>query len=344
MSRQLVNGLRYVVTGGAGFIGSHLCETLVARGHRVLAVDNLSTGSRSNLERLESHPSFSFELGDITKHGVLDRLAADADVVIHFAAAVGVKLIVDQPRATILTNLDGTQRALEAAERHGFRLVVASSSEVYGKSSSPPFSEEDDVVLGPSNKSRWSYAAAKMMGEFLTFAYCREAGVDATTLRFFNTIGPRQSGQYGMVAPRFVRQALEGSPLTVYGEGFQSRCFCDVRDVVAAVVAVAENPSISGETLNVGGEREISVRELAELVLELTGSSSEIVHVPYEVAYEPGFEDIPRRFPNTTRLRALTSWRPRYTLEQTLRDLIEYETAALETPAESLTGAVATGD
>ena len=244
MSRQLVNGLRYVVTGGAGFIGSHLCETLVARGHRVLAVDNLSTGSRSNLERLESHPSFSFELGDITKHGVLDRLVADADVVIHFAAAVGVKLIVDQPRATILTNLDGTQRALEAAERHGFRLVVASSSEVYGKSSSPPFSEEDDVVLGPSNKSRWSYAAAKMMGEFLTFAYCREAGVDATTLRFFNTIGPRQSGQYGMVAPRFVRQALEGSPLTVYGEGFQSRCFCDVRDVVAAVVAVAENPSI----------------------------------------------------------------------------------------------------
>jgi UDP-glucose 4-epimerase len=327
MPTQLASSSRYVVTGGAGFIGSHLVEALLARGHRVAALDNLSTGSLSNLAAIASHPNFSFHRADVTQPGVVDRLASDADVVIHLAAAVGVRLIVDQPRQTIQTNLDGTQRVLDAAERHGLRLLIASSSEVYGKSSTAPFREDDDVVLGATVRNRWSYAAAKMMGEFLALAYHREAGVDATTLRFFNTIGPRQSGQYGMVVPRFVRQALAGEPITVYGDGAQSRCFCDVRDVVDAVIAVAERPAISGQVLNLGGEREISIMALAGLIRELTGSASEIVRVSYDDAYEPGFEDVPRRYPDTAKLRALTGWRPRFTLEQTLEAIVELETA-----------------
>lgn len=339
MSAQIASGSRYVVTGGAGFIGSHLSEALLSHGHRVVAIDNLSTGSIANLDGFAAHPSFRFHEADVTQPGSLDRVAADADVIIHLAAAVGVKLIVDQPRDTIRTNLRGVEHALDAAERHGCRIVIASSSEVYGKSSTPPFREDDDLVLGPTTRNRWSYAAAKMMGEFMALAYHREAGVDATTFRFFNTIGPRQSGQYGMVAPRFIRQALAGESITVYGDGSQSRCFCDVRDVVDAVVAVAEQPSISGEILNVGGEREISILTLAQLIRELTGSGSEIVRVSYDEAYEPGFEDIPRRLPDSTKLRALTSWRPKFTLEQTLEAMIEQQ----ESTRPSAARAVAAG-
>ena len=321
------SGRRYLVTGGAGFIGSHLAGALLARGHRVVAVDDLSTGALTNLGHITGHPRFTIHAGDVTEPGVLDALAAEADVVVHLAAAVGVKLIVEQPSRTIRTNLDGVERALDAAERHGNRLLIASSSEVYGKSALAPFREDADVVLGATVKSRWSYAAAKMLGEFLAQASYREAGVDATSLRFFNTIGPRQSGQYGMVAPRFIRQALAGQPITVYGDGAQSRCFCDVRDVVEAIVAVAEDSRISGEVLNVGGGREISILALAELIRNLAGSDSEIIRVPYHQAYEPGFEDIPRRLPDTAKLRALTGWRPRYHLVQTLEAMIEHEAA-----------------
>ncbi len=323
----MLSGLSYVVTGGAGFIGSHLVESLLELGHRVVAIDDLSTGRLANLERVEAHPRFRFERGDVTQPKLLDRVTAGADVLVHLAAAVGVKLIVDRPKSTIQTNLAGVERALDAAERNRLRLLIASSSEVYGKNDKAPFREDDDVVLGATAKSRWSYASAKMMGEFMALAYHREAGVDATSLRFFNTIGPRQCGEYGMVAPRFTKQALEGRPITVYGDGLQSRCFCDVRDVVSAVVAVAETPCISGEVLNVGGEREITMLELARLVRRMTGSASEIVRIPYDQAYEPGFEDIPRRVPDCAKVQALTGWRPRHSLEQTLHAILDCEAA-----------------
>lgn len=329
MVESIASRPRYVVTGGAGFIGSHLTETLLARGYHVTVVDDLSAGNLANLAEVSRHPRFLFRQADVTAPGVLDGICRAADVIVHLAAAVGVQRIVDQPRGTILTNVAATERALEAAERFGARILLASSSEVYGKSERSPFREGDDVVLGPTTKSRWSYAAAKMVGEFLALAYHKEAGVDAVALRFFNTIGPRQSGQYGMVAPRFVRQALAGEPITVYGDGSQSRCFCDVLDVAEAVALVAETKSISGEILNVGGGREITIEALARLVRELAGSRSEIRRIPYDEAYEPGFEDIARRLPDAAKLEALTGWRPRRSLEQTLLSIIAHQAAPL---------------
>jgi UDP-glucose 4-epimerase len=327
MVQTIASGDRYIVTGGAGFIGSHLTETLLARGHHVTVVDDLSAGNLANLADAAAHSRFAFRQADVTRAGVLDRICERADVIVHLAAAVGVQRIVDQPKATICTNVEGAERALEAAERHGARILLASSSEVYGKSDRSPFREEDDIVLGPTTKSRWSYAAAKMIGEFLALAYHKEAGVDAVTLRFFNTIGPRQSGQYGMVTPRFVRQALSGEAITVYGDGSQSRCFCDVRDVAEAVALIAETKSISGEVLNVGGGSEITIGDLARLVRAITSSRSEIRCVPYDEAYEPGFEDITRRLPDSSKVEALTGWRPRYSLDQTLAAIITHEMA-----------------
>ena len=312
----------YLVTGGAGFIGSHLIDSLLAEGHRVLAIDDLSTGQIENLSAVASHPNLHFARASVTNDLVLDRLASEADVVIHLAAAVGVKLIVERPVRTIETNVTGTDHVLRAALRYNCRTLITSTSEVYGKGSRIPFSEDDDVLLGATSKSRWSYAASKMIDEFLALAYHRELGLAATVFRLFNTVGPRQSGRYGMVIPRLVSQAVAGEPITVYGDGNQSRCFCDVRDVVEAIVGLSKHSSAAGRVFNVGGTQEISIRRLAERIRTLAGSGSPIVPVPYEQAYAPGFEDMKRRVPDISRIGSLLDWRPVRTLEDILASVI----------------------
>lgn len=314
---------RYLVTGGAGFIGSHLCEALIAAGHRVTAVDDLSTGRLSNLAALEGHPDFHFARAALESDVVLDRLTSEVNVVFHLAAAVGVKLIVERPVQTIETNVGGTERVLQAALRYGCRVLLASTSEVYGKGSKVPFAEDDDIMLGPTSRSRWAYAASKMVDEFLGLAYGQEYGLPVIVFRLFNTVGPRQRGRYGMVVPRFVNQALRGEPITVYGDGTQTRCFCDVSDVVHAVIGLAEHEDAPGQVFNVGGTQNISIFALAQRVRELTGSGSEIVRVPYEQAYAPGFEDMARRQPDIDRIRLLTGWEPTVPLDETLRRACE---------------------
>ena len=312
----------YLVTGGAGFIGSHLIESLLAEGHRVLAIDDLSTGCRHNLVSVEAHPNFHFARAPITNALVLDRMTSEADVVIHLAAAVGVKLIVEHPVRTIETNVNGTDHVLRAALRYNCRVLVASTSEVYGKGSKIPFAEDDDVLLGPTQKSRWSYAASKMVDEFLALAYHREFGLATTVFRLFNTVGARQSGRYGMVIPRLVSQALAGEPITVYGDGTQSRCFCDVRDVVEAIIGLARHPGATGKVFNIGGAEEISMRQLAERIRAKAGSRSTILSVPYEKAYAPGFEDMMRRVPDASRIQSLLGWQPTRSLDDILHSVI----------------------
>ncbi|NCC32934.1 MAG: NAD-dependent epimerase/dehydratase family protein [Chloroflexia bacterium] len=312
----------YLITGGAGFIGSHLAEYLLAQGQRVLAIDNLSTGAMANIAHLLPNEHFRFARADVNDLVVLDRLASEAQVIIHLAAAVGVQLVVERPVHTIETNVRGTETILKAALRYGSRVLVASTSEVYGKATRVPFAEEDDILLGATSKSRWSYAASKMLDEFLALAYHREFGLDALVMRFFNTIGPRQSGRYGMVVPRFVRQALSNEPLTIYGDGQQARCFCDVRDIVRAVVALADHHLVGPERVfNLGNTREITITALAQLVKTLTGSSAELAYVPYAEAYAPGFEDMHRRVPDTTRINRLLGWSPTIALEETIGDI-----------------------
>lgn len=335
MSILSAQQLRYFVTGGAGFIGSHLVENLLARGSSVSVLDDLSSGRLENLSAVQGHPALSVRMGGLRNSALLSELVEDCDIVIHLAAAVGVERVVREPLATMESNLVGFERVLEAASQHRRRILVASSSEVYGKGVKAPFCEDDDVVLGATTKGRWSYAATKMVGEFLTLAHQRQTGLDGVVCRFFNTIGPRQSDQYGMVAPRFVRQALQGLPLTVYGNGAQSRCFCDVRDVVRAVADLSLCQAASGQVVNVGASNEITILELARLVLELTGSRSEIRMVPYSEAYEPGFEDIVKRVPDTTRLQGLTGWRPNWGLKETLQAIIDDERAKATNKANS---------
>lgn len=339
MPDSTAHSLRYFVTGGAGFIGSHLVETLLARGCAVSILDDLSSGRVQNLAAVEGHPALKVHIGNLQDAARLDELVAGCDIVIHLAAAVGVERVVREPLATMESNLVGFERILEAASKHQRRTLVASSSEVYGKGVKSPFSEEDDVALGATTKGRWSYAATKMVGEFLTLAHQRQNGLDGVVCRFFNTIGPRQSDQYGMVAPRFVRQALKGEPLTVFGDGSQSRCFCDARDVVRAVADLSLAPAASGQVVNIGSAREISILELARLVLKLTGSSSPIRMVPYSEAYEPGFEDIVKRVPDTGRVERLVGWRPEISLEQTLESIIENERSQLAHPVDELAAA-----
>lgn len=319
----------YLITGGAGFIGSHLCEKLIAQGNRVLAIDNLSTGRLSNIAHLLDNPNFHFARADITDGIVLDRLASEADVIVHLAAAVGVQLIVEHPVHTIQTNINGTEAVLEAALRYNCRLLVASTSEVYGKGSKFPFGEEDDLLLGTTSKSRWAYAASKMVDEFLSFAYQREYGLETISMRFFNTVGPRQTGHYGMVIPRFVQQALRGEAITVYGDGTQSRCFCDVRDVTRAIVGLAEHPGTACAVYNIGGTEEISINDLAERIRRLANSTSPIVRIPYDQAYAPGFEDMMRRVPDISRIETMLNWRPTRSLDDILLAVIEHETATL---------------
>jgi UDP-glucose 4-epimerase len=314
-----------LITGGAGFIASHLADALLAQGYRVLAIDNLSTGSLDNIAHLLHHPLFHFARCSITDDTVLDRLASEADVIVHLAAAVGVQLIVERPVHTIETNIMGTEAVLKAALRYSCRVLIASTSEVYGKGSRIPFAEEDDVLLGATSRNRWAYAASKMVDEFLGMAYQHEYGLEVVPFRLFNTVGPRQTGRYGMVIPRFVRQALVGEPLTVYGDGSQRRCFCDVRDIVQALIGLAEHPDAPGQVYNIGNREEVTILELAERVKALTGSDSPIVKVPYSEAYAPGFEDMQRRVPDTARIQALLGWRPSRSLDNILEAVVEYE-------------------
>jgi UDP-glucose 4-epimerase len=316
---------KILITGGAGFIGSHLCELLVHNGHQVVAIDDLSTGRLENIQHLMPIPSFQFVRETITNSQVLDRLTSEADILIHLAAVVGVKLIVEDPVNTIATNIMGTEAVLTTANRYQCKVMLASTSEVYGKGYKVPFNEEDDCLIGPTSHSRWSYATSKAIDEFLGLAYYHQFGLPVVVMRFFNTVGPRQTGLYGMVLPRFVRQALAGDPITIYGDGEQSRCFGDVADVIDATIKLAYHPDAVGQVFNIGSTEEVTIRELAEKVVVATGSQSKIVYVPYDEAYAPGFEDMRRRVPDLSKIHQLIGYQPRYSLEDTLRRVIVYE-------------------
>jgi UDP-glucose 4-epimerase len=302
--------VRYLITGGAGFIGSHLAERLLSRGDRVVLLDNLSTGSMENVRHLKSSDRLQYHLDNIENRQLLAELVDDADVVVHLAAAVGVKLIVESPVRTIETNVNGTQMILEAACKKKKLVLTASTSEVYGKNTNVPFHEDADLVLGPTTKGRWSYAASKALDEFLALSYWKEKKLPVIVVRLFNTVGPRQTGRYGMVLPNFVKSALENAPIQIYGNGKQSRCFCDVRDTVEGLIRLMDTDRSVGEVVNVGNTEEITIEDLAHTVKERTGSGSPIEYVPYDKAYEPGFEDMMRRVPSVEKLLHLTGFRP----------------------------------
>jgi UDP-glucose 4-epimerase len=312
----------YLVTGGAGFIGSHLVEALLGQGHHVVAFDNLSTGRLRNLDHLGHHPELRFVHGSVLDELAVDELMHACDSVVHLAAAVGVKLIVDEPLRSFTTNIRGSETVIESAFRHRRPILLASTSEIYGKNSEVPLRETDDRILGPTTTARWSYSTAKAVDEILAYAYHRERGLPTTVVRLFNTVGPRQSPAYGMVIPRLARQAVAGEPLTVYGDGSQSRCFCHVSDVVKALLGLLDNPAAVGGVYNVGSTEEVTIRELAERIVERSGSSSPIRLVPYDDAYPVGFEDMQRRVPSIDRIRALTGWEPTQTLDDILSQTI----------------------
>jgi len=316
--------LRYLITGGAGFIGSHLAERLLGRGDHVVLLDNLSTGSVENIRHLKSSDRLQYHLDGIENRQLLAELVDDADIVVHLAAAVGVKLIVESPVRTIETNVNGTQLILEAACKKRKLVVTASTSEVYGKNTNVPFHEDADLVLGPTTKGRWSYAASKALDEFLALSYWKEKRLPVIVVRFFNTVGPRQTGRYGMVLPNFVKSALDNSPISVYGNGKQSRCFCDVQDTVEAVIRLMDTSKSIGEVVNVGNTEEITIENLAARVKQRTGSSSPIEYIPYDQAYEPGFEDMMRRVPAVEKLEALTGFRPRTPLSEIIDRVAAY--------------------
>jgi UDP-glucose 4-epimerase len=302
--------VRYLITGGAGFIGSHLSEVLLERGAVVFVLDDLSTGSVENIRHLKTNGRFHYVFDSIQNKHLLAELVDESDIVIHLAAAVGVRLIVEHPVRTLETNIHGTQSVLDAASKKKKLVFIASTSEVYGKSDKVPFHEDADLVLGPTTKTRWSYAASKALDEFLALAYWKERQQPVKIARFFNTVGPRQTGRYGMVLPNFVRQALAGEPITVYGSGKQSRCFCDVRDSVESLIRLLATDQSIGEVVNIGTDQEVTIERLAHLVKERTESDSPVTFVPYDQAYEPGFEDMPRRVPSLNKLEKLTGFRP----------------------------------
>ncbi|WP_308307278.1 GDP-mannose 4,6-dehydratase [Streptomyces sp. ISL-10] len=313
---------KYLVTGGAGFIGSHLVDALLARGEPVVALDDLSTGRLQNLAGARNHGHFQFVHGSVLDAPLVDKLVGECDRVVHLAAAVGVKLIVEQPLRSFTINTKGTETVIGAAYRHGRPVILASTSEIYGKNSSGPLTEMSDRILGSPSVPRWSYSTAKAVDEILAELYRREYGLRATIVRFFNTVGPRQSPAYGMVIPRFARQAVRGEPLSVYGTGRQSRCFLHVTDVVAALVSLIDRPEAEGETFNIGSDEEISILDLAERLITYAKSASAVERVSYNEAYGPGFEDMDRRVPDTTKLRALTGWQPRRNLDDILADAV----------------------
>ncbi len=311
--------MRYLITGGAGFIGSHLAERLLEKGEQVVLLDNLSTGSMENIRHLKGSDRLEYHLDGIENRQILAELVDDADVIVHLAAAVGVKLIVESPVRTIETNVNGTQLILEAASKKKKLVLIASTSEVYGKNTNVPFHEDADLVLGPTTKGRWSYAASKALDEFLALSYWKEKKQPVIVVRFFNTVGPRQTGRYGMVLPNFVKRALDGEPIEVYGNGQQSRCFCDVRDTVEALLRLMPLDRAVGEVINIGNTEEVTIENLAKIVKHRTGSDSPIKFVPYDKAYEPGFEDMMRRVPSIEKLHALTGFRP----QTNLADIID---------------------
>jgi UDP-glucose 4-epimerase len=316
---------RYLITGGAGFIGSHLSDALIARGDEVVILDDLSTGSIDNVRHLLDNERFSVREGTVLNHPLVAQLAGRADVVVHLAAAVGVKLIVEEPLRSLLTNIRGTEIVLDAAAMGDCRVLVASTSEIYGKNAFGALTEDADRILGSPFIARWSYSEAKAVDEILAHAYWRERGTEAIVVRFFNTVGPRQTGDYGMVIPRFVRQALRGEDLTVFGTGEQQRCFCHVSDVVRAILALVDHPDSPGDPFNVGARNECSINELAASIIEKTASSAAVAHIAYEDAYEVGFEDMERRVPDTSKLERLTGWRHEKTLDDILDDVIAFE-------------------
>jgi UDP-glucose 4-epimerase len=317
--------MKVLVTGGAGFIGSHLVERYLHRGDEVYVVDDLSTGAMDNLEGVKSHEKFKYFLDSVMNVQLMAELVDYCDVIFHLAAAVGVRLIVESPVRTIETNIRCTEVVLNLAAKKRKRVLVASTSEVYGKREAVPFRESDDLLMGPTTKARWSYACSKAIDEFLALAYCKEKRLPTIVARLFNTVGPRQTGRYGMVVPTFVRQALMGEDITVYGEGTQRRCFNHVSDTVSGLVDLMDSERTTGEVFNLGNSFEITIQQLAERVRDLTGSQSRITLVPYEKAYEEGFEDMLRRVPDLTKIREVIGYAPKISLDQILNDVIEYE-------------------
>lgn len=321
--------MHYLITGGAGFIGSHLADYLIADGHHVHVLDNLSTGRLHNIRHLQDHERFGITVGNILDYPALEDLITDCDRVVHLAAAVGVKLIMEHPVQTIITNVQGTENVLKLANQHDKKAFIASTSEVYGKAMDTngaldSLGEDNNWTLGPTTKRRWAYACSKAMDEFLARAYFEEKRMKVVIARFFNTVGPRQMGRYGMVIPNFVQQALRNDPIRVFGDGEQTRCFTYVGDAVSAVAGLMDAPEAEGEVLNIGSPEEVSMNELAERTRELTGSDSEIVHVPYEEVYGAGFEDMRRRTPDISRLRAMIGYEPTFSTDDILKSVIEY--------------------
>ena len=314
----------YLITGGAGFVGSHLAEELLSRNHHVLIIDNLSTGSMRNIEHLKVNPKFTYAIDDIANEHLLAELIDSCDTVYHLAAAVGVKLIVERPAETIETNIHGTQLVLKHAAKKRRKVIFTSTSEVYGKSTKIPFAENDDMVLGATTKARWAYAASKAVDEFMVLSYVKEKSLPAVIVRLFNTVGPRQVGHYGMVIPTFISQARTGSPITVFGDGKQSRCFCYVGDVISGLIKLAKCKEAEGQVFNLGSNQEITINELAEKVKQILHSASEIVHVPYSEAYEEGFEDMRRRMPDISKVGRLIGFEPTKTIDEILEVTAKY--------------------
>lgn len=313
--------MRVLITGGAGFVGSHLIDLLLARGDQVVVLDDLSTGRHDNIRDHLGNPNFEFVMGSILNDAVVDDTVRRVDTVMHLAAAVGVELIVGRPLESLATNIRGSEIVLEKCHKYGRKVLVTSTSEIYGKNDSDLLSEDDDRILGSPLKTRWSYSEAKAIEEVLAYSYWREKGLPVVIVRLFNTVGPRQVGHYGMVVPRFVEQAMKGQPITVYGDGTQRRCFCHVADVVQALVGLLDSREAEGQVFNVGANEEISIAGLAEKVIDQLGSDSSIVKISYDDAYEEGFEDMPRRVPNTARIRDLIGWTPKRDLSQIISDV-----------------------
>ena len=314
--------MRALITGGAGFIGSHLADRLLDRGDQVVLLDDLSTGRLSNIEHLNGRSDAEFVLGSILNTDLVEKVVSRVDTIFHLAAAVGVNLIVEKPLESLITNIRGTETVVEKAHKYSKRILVMSTSEIYGKNTSDSLSEDDDRILGSPLKSRWSYSEAKAIDEILAYTYWREKGLETIIIRLFNTVGPRQTGSYGMVVPRFVGQALRHQPLTIFGNGTQTRCFCHVSDVVGGLIALSEHPEAFGRVFNLGGTEEISIGDLAERIIELAGSDSEVNYIPYDTAYEEGFEDMTRRVPNTDRARRLVGFEPSVGLDDIILSVI----------------------
>jgi UDP-glucose 4-epimerase len=332
--------MHYLITGGAGFVGSHLADQLLERGDRVTILDDLSTGSMRNIAHLREHENFRYVIDTMLHASLLAELVDEADAVFHLAAAVGVKLIVESPVRTIETNVRCTELLLSVAAKKRKKVLITSTSEVYGKNANVPFHEESDLVMGATTRGRWSYACSKAIDEFLAIAYWREKRLPTVVVRLFNTVGPRQTGQYGMVIPRFVDQALSGKPITVYGDGSSSRCFTHVHDAVRALVQLMETEEAVGDVFNIGNDEEIRILALAERIRARVGSSSEIVFVPYSVAYEDNFEDMPRRVPSTDKINRLIGWSPRIGLDPLLDSVIEYQQSLSLQPLMRIRSAV----